>query len=64
MAIPLQEAGQADLCLPAIADGTQVHLLVFERSPQPFNEDVVVATLPSRPADLNRLSLQPGNEDG
>jgi hypothetical protein len=47
MAVPPEEAGQADLCLSAIAVGTQVHLLVLVRSPQSFNEDVVVAALPS-----------------
>jgi hypothetical protein len=47
MAIPPQEVGQADFSLPAIAVGVQVDLLVFDRSPQSFNEDVVVASLPS-----------------
>ena len=64
MAVPPQEAGQADLSLPAIAVGTQVDLLVLNRSPQPFNEDVVVATFSPRPADLDLLSLQPGHEVG
>jgi len=56
MAVPPQESGQADLSLPAIAVTPQVHLLVLDRSPQSFNEDVVVATLPPRPADLDLLS--------
>ena len=64
MAVPPQKAGQADLCLPAIAVGTQVHLLVLDCSPQSFNEDVVVAALPSRPADADSVSLQAGHEVG
>jgi hypothetical protein len=51
MAVPPHESGQADLSLPAIAVGMQVHLLILDCSPQSFNEDVVVAALPSRPAD-------------
>jgi hypothetical protein len=47
MAIPPQETGQADFCLPAIAVGMQVDLLVFDRSPQSFDKDVIVATLPA-----------------
>jgi hypothetical protein len=47
MAIPPEEACQADLSLPAIAEATQVHLLVFDRSPKPFDEDVVIAGLPA-----------------
>ncbi len=64
MVITPQEAGEADLCLPSIGVDEQMHILVLERSPQPFNEDAVVPTLSYRPADLNRLSLQAGNEDG
>ena len=64
MAAPQQEAGQADLSLPAIAVGVQVHLLILDRSPEPFNENVVVATLSPRPADLDLLSLQSGHEAG
>jgi hypothetical protein len=47
MAVPPKEAGQADLSFPAIAVGTQVDLLVLDCAPQPFNEDVVVAALPT-----------------
>jgi hypothetical protein len=47
MAVPPQEAGQVDFSLPAIAVGAQIHLLILEDSPQPLNEDVVVAALPS-----------------
>jgi hypothetical protein len=39
--------GEADLSFPAIAVGTQVDLLVLDCAPQPFNEDVVVAALPT-----------------
>jgi hypothetical protein len=60
MAVPPQEASQTDLSIPAIAVGTQVDLLALDRSPLPFTEDVVVTALPSRPADLDRLSLQAG----
>jgi len=47
MAVPPQEVGQADFCIPAVAVGMQVHLLVFDRSPQPLHQDVVVAALPA-----------------
>ena len=33
MAVPPQESGQADFEIPAIAVGTQIHLLVLEGSP-------------------------------
>jgi hypothetical protein len=46
MAVSPQEPGQADFSLPVIAAGVQVNLLVFDRSPQSFNKDVVVAALP------------------
>ncbi len=62
MAVLPQEAGQADLSFPAIAVGTQIHLLVLNSAPQPLNQDVVVATLPAWPADLDLLSLQPGHD--
>ncbi len=62
MAVPLQKAGKADFSLPAIAVGTQVNLLVLECSPQPLHQDIVVAALPSWPADLDHLGLQPGQE--
>ncbi len=45
MAGPPQEARQADFCLPAIAVGAQIDLLVLNRAPQPLHQDVVVATL-------------------
>lgn len=47
MAVPPQEARQADLGLPAIAVGMDLHLLVFDGVPKPFDQDVVVAALPS-----------------
>ena len=47
MAIPPQEAGQADFGITAIAVGMQVHLLVLECPPQPFDQDVVVAAFSS-----------------
>jgi len=64
MAVPPHESGQADLSLPAIAVGMQVHLLILDCSPQSFNEDVVVAALPSRPADSDSVSLQARHEVG
>lgn len=64
MAAPPKKACKADFCVPAIAVSTQVELLVLDCPPQPFNEDVVVAPLPSRPADLDRLSLQADHEVG
>lgn len=64
MAVPRQKVGQADLSLPTIAVGMQVHLLILDCSPQSFNEDVVVAALPSRPADSDSVSLQAGHEVG
>jgi hypothetical protein len=45
MAVPPQEAVQADLSLPAIAVCTQIDLLILDRPPQPLNEDVVLAAL-------------------
>jgi hypothetical protein len=39
--------GQADLSLPTIAVGMDIHLLVFDGAPKPFVQDVVVAALPS-----------------
>jgi hypothetical protein len=47
MAVPPQEAGQVNFSLPAIAVGMQLNILIFDRYPQSFNKDVVVATLPS-----------------
>jgi hypothetical protein len=57
MAVPPQEADQADFCLPAISVGTQVDLLLFDRAPQPLHQDAVVATILPRPGDLDPLSL-------
>ncbi len=62
MAVPPQEPGQADFCIPAIAVGMQVHLLVLDCTPQSLHQDVVVAALPAWPAILDPLSLQPGHE--
>lgn len=62
MAVPPQKADQADLCIPIIAVGMQVHLLILDRTPRPLHQDVVVATLPARPADLDPLRLRPGHE--
>ena len=45
MAASPQEAGQADLSLPAIAVGVEVHLLMLDRPPQPLHQDVVLAAL-------------------
>ena len=45
MAGPPNEAGQVDFSLPAIVVGVQIHLLIFEGSPKPFDQDVVVAAL-------------------
>jgi hypothetical protein len=45
MAAPPQEAGQADFCLPAIAVGTQVHILILDLQPESFDEYVVVRAL-------------------
>ena len=44
-AVPPKEAGQVDFRLPAIVVGMQVHLLIFEGSPQSLHQDVVVAAL-------------------
>jgi len=62
MAVPPQESGKADFSLPAIAVGMQIHLLVFDRSPQSLQQDVVEAALFPRPADLDYISLQPAHE--
>ena len=45
--------------LPGLPVGTQIYLLVFDRSPKPFNEDIVVTALLASPADLYLLILQP-----
>ena len=47
MAVPPQEASQADFSFPAIAVGTQIHLLVLDSVPKPLNQDIVVAAFPS-----------------
>ena len=46
MAVPPQEAGQADFSLPTIAVGMDVRLLVFDGAPKPFNQDVIIEALP------------------
>ena len=43
MAVPPQDAGQADFSLPAIAIGTEADFFVHDCSPKAFDEDVVVA---------------------
>jgi hypothetical protein len=43
MAIPPEEAGQADFGFPAIAIGAEVDLLIVDGAPEPFQQDVVVA---------------------
>jgi hypothetical protein len=62
MAVPPQEVCQADLGFPAIAVGMDLHLLIFDDVPKPFDQDVVVAVLPSWLADLDLLGLQPRHE--
>ena len=47
MAIPPQEVGQADFSLSTIAVGTEVDLLVLDRTPQSLDQDIILATLPS-----------------
>ncbi len=47
MAVDPKKGCKADFCVPAIAVSTQVDLLVLDCPSQPFNEDVVVAPLPS-----------------
>jgi hypothetical protein len=47
MAVLPKEAGQVDFSLPAIALGTQIHLLALDRSPKPLHKDVDVAALSS-----------------
>ena len=64
MAVPPQEAGQADVCFPTIAVGMQVDLLILERPPESLDQDVVVAALPAGPADSDSLLLQPADELG
>mgnify|MGYP006269425029 CR=1 FL=1 len=62
MAVPLQEADQADLRLPAIAIGMEIHLLVFDGAPKSFDQEVVVAALNSLPAGLDLIGLQSRHE--
>ena len=64
MAISPKESSQADFRIPAIAVGTQINLLILDRSPKPFHQDVVVAPPSARPADLDVLFLQPAHEVG
>jgi hypothetical protein len=45
MAVTPEELSQANLSLPAITVGMQIHLFVFDCAPQPFHQDVVVAAL-------------------
>ena len=47
MAVPPEKSVQADLRLPAIGVGMQIHLLVLDCAPQPFHQDVVEAALPT-----------------
>ena len=47
MAVPPEESGQADLSLPDIAVCMQIHLLVLDYAPKPFQQDVVVAAIPT-----------------
>lgn len=64
MAAPPQEAGQADLRLPAVTVGPQVDLLILDRTPQSLHQNVVAAALSAGPADPDPLSLQAGHEVG
>ena len=64
MAVPPEKAGQADLRIPAILIGSEIHLLVLDSPPQPFHQDVVKATLPARPADLDLVLPKPCHEVG
>jgi len=70
MAVPLQEAGQADFSLGVIALGTQVDLYlalmrrfgyVLDSAPQHLYQDIFTAPLSLGPADHNFLGLQPGH---
>ena len=47
VAVPPQESGQADFCIPPIAVGMQVQLLILECAPQPIDQDAFVAALPA-----------------
>jgi hypothetical protein len=47
MAIPPEEAGQADLGFPAIAIGAEVDLVIFDGAPEPLHQDVVKAPPPA-----------------
>jgi hypothetical protein len=47
MAIPPEEAGQADLGFPALAIGAEVDLLILNSAPQPIQQDVVKAPPPA-----------------
>jgi hypothetical protein len=46
MAVSPHKADQADHILSAIAVGVQRGFLIFDRSPQSFDEDVVLAAPP------------------
>jgi hypothetical protein len=47
MAVPPQEAGQADFCIPAIYVGPDIDLLILDGLPQPLHQDIVNAGLPT-----------------
>jgi hypothetical protein len=47
MAIPPQEATQADFSLPRIAVGNELDLLGLDHAPQSLDQDIVIAALPS-----------------
>ena len=47
MAVPPEKASEADLRIPAILIGPEIHLLVLDCSPQAFHQDVVKTALPT-----------------
>lgn len=60
MAIPTNEAGQADVSLPANSVGMDIQLIVVDGAPKPFDQDVVVGGLSFWPSDLDLLTPQLG----
>jgi hypothetical protein len=47
---------------PAFAVSTRIKLLIVECPPQPPHRDIGAAALSCRPADLDRLFLEPNRD--
>ena len=59
-----QVASKRYSCLTDAAIGTQIHLLVFDLTPEPFDEDIVAPTSAAVHADGNPVLHQLSGECG